>query len=185
MKTFWEEQEIRLKRHSSLVNLAFSVAILIIGFLCVFISIATFYYPGSSGDAYPIIVIVPMCGVFAMCLAYKRFSRYWKFTLVETMIIVVVILLVIAMFLPPTGKVRASPQDKAVFRNLRLFSFSARQYLLNEGVTVVTFDQIVGPGKPIPTIEQVSDETYIGLTVGTDTTRLETTVNGRAVIYDF
>ena len=50
---------------------------------------------------------------------------------------------------------------------------------------MVTFDQIVGPGKPIPTIEQAADETYTGLTLGTGTTRLEVTVNGRTVTYDF
>ena len=50
---------------------------------------------------------------------------------------------------------------------------------------MVTFDQIVGPGKYIKGLGQVFDETYTGLTLGTDTTRLETTVNGRTVTYDF
>ena len=55
---------------------------------------------------------------------------------------------------------------------------------------MVTFDQIVGPGKAISTfadnsIQRVADETYTGVTVGTNTTRLEVTVNGRTVTYDF
>ena len=114
-----------------------------------------------------------------------RLSMNRKFTPVEIMIIVIVIGLLILMA-TPIGKVPgATKETKAAINNLRHFAFAAQQYMLDEGVTVVTFVQIVGPGKPIPTIEQAADETYTGLIVGTNTTRLEVTVNGRTVTYDF
>ena len=97
---------------------------------------------------------------------------------------IVILGLLIAMAIPAFCKVRATSQDKAVVNNLRQYASAAQQYMLDEDVTVVIFDQIVGPGRHIQTLDQVADEIY-DLTVHTDTTRLTTTMNGRIIHYDF
>jgi len=82
------------------------------------------------------------------------------FTLVEIMIVVVIIGLLAAMAIPAFQKVRASAQEKAVLNNLRQLSAAADQYYLENGVSTVTFDQIVGPGRYIPRIMSVMGENY-------------------------
>ncbi len=89
----------------------------------------------------------------------KSIPVHRKLTLVEIVIIVALIGLLIAMATPKFGLVNTTSQDKAVVKNLGLFSRVAQQYLLDEGVTVVTFDQIVSPGKSISTIQQIADKT--------------------------
>ena len=107
------------------------------------------------------------------------------FTLVEIMIVVVIIGLLAAMAIPAFNKVRATSQDKAVINNLRQYASAAQQYMLDEGVSTVAHNDIVGVGLHISTLQSVADETYTGLTLGTNTTRIEATVNGRTITYDF
>jgi len=107
------------------------------------------------------------------------------FTLVEIMIVVVIIGLLAAMAIPAFNKVRATSQDKAVINNLRQYSSAAQQYMLDEGVATVAYADIVGVGLHISTLEQVADEVYTGITLGTDTTQLTASVNGRAITYNF
>ena len=106
------------------------------------------------------------------------------FTLVEIMIVVVIIGLLAAMAIPAFNKVRQTSQDKAVLNNLRQFASAAQQYMLDEGVSVVQLSDILGPGLHMTGLSSVADETYV-LTLGTNTTRLETTILGRTVTYDF
>ncbi len=107
------------------------------------------------------------------------------FTLVEIMIVVVIIGLLAAMAIPAFNKVRATSQDKAVTNNLRQYASAAQQYMLDDGVATVGYTNIVGSGLHISTVDTVANETYTGLTLGTDTTRLQATVNGRIINYDF
>ena len=107
------------------------------------------------------------------------------FTLVEIMIVVVIIGLLAAMAIPAFNKVRATSQDKAVTNNLRQYASAAQQYMLDAGVSVVDYSDIVGSGLHISVLDNVADETYTGLTLGTNTTRLQATVNGRIINYSF
>ncbi len=91
--------------------------------------------------------------------------------MVEIMIVVVIIGLLAAMAIP-------------AFNNLRQISSAAQQYMLDEGVSQVSTAMILGPGLHMTGLSSVADETY-DFTVGTDTTRVTTTINGRTVAYDF
>jgi type IV pilus assembly protein PilA len=85
------------------------------------------------------------------------------FTLVEIMIVVVIIGLLAAMAIPAFQKVRASSQDKAVTNNLRQLSAAADQYFLENGVSTVASNQLVGTSSSnyIKNIATVAKETYI------------------------
>ncbi len=107
------------------------------------------------------------------------------FTLVEIMIVVVIIGLLAAMAIPAFNKVRATSQDKAVTNNLRQYASAAQQYMLDAGVSQVGYSDIVGSNLHISVLDNVADETYTGLTLGTNTTRLQATVNGRIINYSF
>jgi type IV pilus assembly protein PilA len=65
-----------------------------------------------------------------------------------------------AMAIPAFQKVRASSQEKAVLNNLRQLSAAADQYYLENGVSSVTFDQLVGPDRYIKRIPSVAGEDY-------------------------
>ena len=107
------------------------------------------------------------------------------FTLVEVMIIVVIIGLLAAMAIPAFNKVRATSQDKAVINNLRQYASAGQQYMLDEDVATVAYNDIVGVGLHISTLEPVANEVYTDLTMGVDSTRLTALVNGRTISYDF
>ncbi len=106
------------------------------------------------------------------------------FTLVEIMIVVVIIGLLAAMAIPAFNKVRQTSQDKAVLNNLRQVASAAQQYMLDDGVSQVQLADILGPGLHMTGLSSVADETY-DFTVGTNTTRVQATINGRVVNYDF
>ncbi len=61
----------------------------------------------------------------------------------------------------------SAAQQKAVTNNLRQLSAGADQYMLEHGVTSVTFDQLVGttPDKYIKPFASVSGENYSGLVI--------------------
>ncbi len=56
---------------------------------------------------------------------------------------------------------------------------------MDEGVTIVTYDNIVGIGKHIQSMHPVGDENLKHLVLYTNTTRLQATIYGRVVTYDF
>lgn len=106
------------------------------------------------------------------------------FTLVEIMIVVVIIGLLAAMAIPAFQKVRASSQEKAIINNLRQLSSAAQQYFLEEGVSQVTYGELVGAGLHITSIATVAGETYPA-TITQTQTRIEATgtnVNGKPII---
>ena len=114
----------------------------------------------------------------------KQQKKNQGFTLVEIMIVVVIIGLLAAMAIPAFQKVRASSQEKAIVNNLRQLSAAAQQYFLEFGVTQVDYDDLVGDGKYIKTIQKVAGETY-PTTIDQDDTQIGVTganVSGKAVI---
>ncbi|ACB75046.1 type II secretion system protein [Opitutus terrae] len=91
------------------------------------------------------------------------------FTLVEIMIVVVIIGLLAAMAIPAFQKVRASSQEKAIVNNLRQLSSAAQQYFLENGVSTVAYNSLVGTDKYIKVINKVAGETYPTTLNQTDT----------------
>ncbi|MBL9219753.1 MAG: prepilin-type N-terminal cleavage/methylation domain-containing protein [Opitutaceae bacterium] len=82
------------------------------------------------------------------------------FTLVEIMIVVVIIGLLAAMAIPAFQKVRQSSQDKAVLNNARQLSAAADQYFLENGVSSVVIDGLVGATNYVKAVNTVAGETY-------------------------
>ena len=82
------------------------------------------------------------------------------FTLVEIMIVVVIIGLLAAMAIPAFQKVRQSSQDKAVLNNARQLSAASDQYFLENGVSTVAKDNLVGSDKYVKSLNLVANETY-------------------------
>ena len=82
------------------------------------------------------------------------------FTLVEIMIVVVIIGLLAAMAIPAFQKVRQSSQDKAVLNNARQLSAAADQYFLENGVSSVVSDGLVGATNYVKAINTVAGESY-------------------------
>lgn len=68
-----------------------------------------------------------------------------------------------AMAVPAFQKVRGSSQEKAVTNNLRQLSAAADQYYLETGTRTATYDQLVGPGKYVRTMQPVAGENYRSL----------------------
>ena len=85
------------------------------------------------------------------------------FTLVEIMIVVVIIGLLAAMAIPAFNKVRQESREKTILNNLRQVASAGQQYILDEGVTDVDFDQL--EGTYFPTIDPVAGESYDNLVV--------------------
>jgi type IV pilus assembly protein PilA len=70
----------------------------------------------------------------------KTLNRSSKgFTLVEIMIVVVIIGLLAAMAIPAFQKVRTSSLEKTVLNDARQIGSAAQQYMMENGVTRVTF----------------------------------------------
>jgi prepilin-type N-terminal cleavage/methylation domain-containing protein len=115
----------------------------------------------------------------------KKSSEINGFTLVEIMVVVAIIGMLTVMAVPTLQKTRARSQDNAVRNNLRQFASAGAQYMLDEGLSVVGYIQIIGPSGHLHVLDQVAGEDYTVLTVGTDTTRLSVNVLGRTVFYDF
>ena len=58
------------------------------------------------------------------------------------------------------GKVRDSSQDKAVLNNARMLAAASDQFYLENGVSTVSIQKIVGPGTYIKQLTVVAGETY-------------------------
>jgi len=82
------------------------------------------------------------------------------FTLVEIMIVVVIIGLLAAMAIPAFTKVRQSSQDKAVLNNARQLSAAADQYYLENGVSTVASEDLVGSQNYVKALNKVAKENY-------------------------
>lgn len=57
-------------------------------------------------------------------------------------------------------QVRISSEDKAVYCVVRQLSAAADQYFLENGVTSVTYAQLVGPTNYVKAVNTVAGETY-------------------------
>ena len=84
------------------------------------------------------------------------------FTLVEIMIVVVIIGLLAAMAIPAFQKVRTSSQDKAVLNNARQLAAAADQYFLENGVSSVSVNALVGSTNYVKSLNLVARESYPG-----------------------
>ncbi len=101
-------------------------------------------------------------------------------------VFVICIGLVAAMSTPAFNRVRARFQDKAILNNLRQYASAAQQFMLDEGVTEVAYDDIVGIGKHISTLDTVADESYENLRVRQGDTSLSVgSKRGGLVSYNY
>ena len=89
------------------------------------------------------------------------------FTLVEIMIVVVIIGLLAAMAIPAFQKVRSASQDKTVLNNIRQLAAASDQYYLENGVSTVLADHLIGSSNYVKNMNTVAKETYpTGFTQG-------------------
>ena len=87
------------------------------------------------------------------------------FTLVEIMIVVVIIGLLAAMAIPAFQKVRETSRQKAMVNNLRQVASAGQQYILDKGVSTVSYSLLVKNGY-FNTIQTVGGENYVTLGIG-------------------
>ncbi|HAV12757.1 MAG TPA: pilus assembly protein [Opitutae bacterium] len=102
------------------------------------------------------------------------------FTLVEIMIVVVIIGLLAAMAIPAFQKIRGNSQDKTVINNLRQMASGADQYFLENGVSSVLSNVLVGSGSTfyVKMYSPVATETYPTTINSTDETLSITSKGG-------
>ncbi len=107
------------------------------------------------------------------------------FTLIEIMIVVVIIGLLAVMAIPAFQKVRQDARSKTILNNLRQVASAGQQYLLDRGVTQVTYQQLRNDGR-FPEIKVVAGENYSSLTVAEGGTKLVATAAGnQRVVYTY
>lgn len=91
-----------------------------------------------------------------------------------------------AAAIPAYQNVQATSQEKAVTNNLRQFASVAQQHMLVEGVTQVSYADLVGPGRYIEKLEPVAGESYEQLVVRASDTVISVKLgDGRVVSYEF
>lgn len=115
----------------------------------------------------------------------QNFTR--AFTLVEIMIVVVIIGLLAALAIPAFSKARQITREKAITNNLRQIAAAAQQYLLEHGVSSVSYSDIIGGStdKYILDIAPVAQEDYTTLVINNTDTQIVITSSIITVTYNF
>jgi type IV pilus assembly protein PilA len=92
---------------------------------------------------------------------YGQFASVRRgFTLVEIMIVVVIIGMLAAMAIPGFQKVRNASQDKAVLNNARQLASAADQYMMENGISWVSYGNLVGATNYVKAVNTAANETY-------------------------
>ena len=107
------------------------------------------------------------------------------FTLVEIMIVVVIIGLLAAMAIPAFQKVRQSSQDKTVLNNARQLAGAADQYMMENGVSTVSYNSLVGASNYVKAINLVANETYPSVYTQGVTVTVTGVAGARTVTFGF
>lgn len=108
------------------------------------------------------------------------------FTLIEILIVVAIIGLLATMAIPAFRRAQQSARESAITNNLRQVISAAQQYMLNENVTQVTYNELTTSSDTVnepvylSPIEEVVDELaqFQALTIGTNTTLVTITAEG-------
>ena len=91
--------------------------------------------------------------------------------------------LLAAMAIPAFQKVRENSQEKTIINNLRMIASGGQQYLLEEGVNSVRYEELVGDY--FAPISPVAGEDYSGLVVEPSGILEVTTASGKSVTYTY
>ena len=90
--------------------------------------------------------------------------------------------LMAAMAIPAFQKVRTTSQQKAIINNLRQFESGGMQFMLEEGKSQATYDDIVGADKYVRSLKPMNGEDYTQLIVHAEGGELSVTMaNGEVV----
>ena len=90
-----------------------------------------------------------------------------------------------AMAIPSFHKVRSTSQEKAVENNLRQIATAADQYFLENGVTEVELDQLIGAEGYIKALTPVAGENYDGIRIKMGEAIQVILSDGRVITHDF
>jgi type IV pilus assembly protein PilA len=110
----------------------------------------------------------PSMGVTYMEEGHMVSDQYAGFSTKQVVMVVPTIFaggLGAAMAIPAFQKVRTTSQEKAVTNNLRQIASAADQYFLENGVTEVSIDKLVGEGGYIRVLKPVAGESYEGMII--------------------
>ena len=88
-----------------------------------------------------------------------------------------------AMAVPAFQKVRENSRQKTVMNNLRQIASGGQQFILENGVTEATYDDIVP--EYVPPIQPVAGEDYTGLVVRAQGTLSVTLASGETIEYQY
>ncbi len=81
-------------------------------------------------------------------------------TAVEILVVALIITVLTLMLLPRASTTNQNPEEKQIIENLRQLADAAQLYFMKTGDDMVTFEQLVGPGKEIKEMSIVAGERY-------------------------